>query len=97
MDEAKAREEVLVIPEERFHSAGGFQGFRPYSAEFLKAILDQQHLSFRPRGEVEIIAAPSLLAIVNHFKGTQLLPPPQPPESRSPAPYEQIADAQRSP
>ena len=29
-------------------------------------------------GEVEIVAAPSLLAIVNHFKGTQLLPPPQP-------------------
>jgi magnesium chelatase family protein len=29
-------------------------------------------------GEIEIIAAPSLLAIVNHFKGTQLLPPPEP-------------------
>ena len=29
-------------------------------------------------GEVEIIAAPSLLAIVNHFKGTQLLSPPEP-------------------
>jgi magnesium chelatase family protein len=29
-------------------------------------------------GELEIIAAPSLLAIVNHFKGTQLLPPPEP-------------------
>src|SRR6185436_9091686 len=28
-------------------------------------------------GEVDIIAAPNLLAIVNHFKGTQLLPPPQ--------------------
>src|SRR5436190_8778763 len=28
-------------------------------------------------GDVEIIAAPSLLAIVNHFKGTQLLPPPE--------------------
>src|SRR5438874_4821599 len=28
--------------------------------------------------DVEIVAAPSLLAIVNHFKGTQLLPPPQP-------------------
>jgi magnesium chelatase family protein len=28
-------------------------------------------------GEVEIIAAPNLLAIVNHFKGTQLLPPPE--------------------
>ncbi|HML11501.1 MAG TPA: magnesium chelatase domain-containing protein [Stellaceae bacterium] len=27
-------------------------------------------------GEVEIIAAPSLLSVVNHFKGTQLLPPP---------------------
>ncbi|MGE3782236.1 MAG: YifB family Mg chelatase-like AAA ATPase, partial [Alphaproteobacteria bacterium] len=28
-------------------------------------------------GEVEIIAAPNLLAIVNHFKGAQLLPPPE--------------------
>jgi magnesium chelatase family protein len=29
-------------------------------------------------GEVEVIAAPSLLAIINHFKGSQLLPPPEP-------------------
>src|SRR6266849_903222 len=29
-------------------------------------------------GEVEIIAAPTLLSIINHFKGTQLLPPPEP-------------------
>jgi magnesium chelatase family protein len=29
-------------------------------------------------GRIEIIASPSLLAIVNHFKGTQLLPPPEP-------------------
>src|SRR5215831_10136801 len=29
-------------------------------------------------GRIEIIAAPNLLAIVNHFKGTQLLPPPEP-------------------
>src|SRR5207248_9447799 len=28
-------------------------------------------------GAVEIVAAPTLLAIVNHFKGTQLLPPPE--------------------
>src|ERR1700690_1176471 len=39
-------------------------------------------------GEVEIIAAPSLLAIVNHFKGTQLLPPPEaklaPPRTAGP-------------
>ncbi|MGH7054373.1 MAG: YifB family Mg chelatase-like AAA ATPase, partial [Stellaceae bacterium] len=29
-------------------------------------------------GAVEIIAAPDLLAIVNHFRGTQLIPPPSP-------------------
>jgi magnesium chelatase family protein len=28
-------------------------------------------------GEIEVVAAPSLLAIVNHFKGTQLLSPPE--------------------
>src|SRR3954453_9495041 len=28
-------------------------------------------------GEVEIIAAPNLLAIINRFKGTQFLPPPE--------------------
>jgi magnesium chelatase family protein len=36
-------------------------------------------------GEVEILAAPSLLAIVNHFKGTQLLPPPAPRLAAAPA------------
>ena len=29
-------------------------------------------------GDLEILAAPSLLALVNHFKGTQVLSPPQP-------------------
>ena len=29
-------------------------------------------------GELEIIAAPNLLAIVNHFRGTQVLPAPEP-------------------
>ncbi len=28
--------------------------------------------------DIEIVAAPSLLAIINHFKGTQLLAPPEP-------------------
>ena len=28
-------------------------------------------------GDVEVIASPNLLAIVNHFRGTQLLPPPE--------------------
>jgi magnesium chelatase family protein len=35
-------------------------------------------------GRIEIIAAPSLLAIVNHFKGTQLLPPPEPRLAETP-------------
>ncbi|HTV45988.1 MAG TPA: YifB family Mg chelatase-like AAA ATPase [Stellaceae bacterium] len=35
-------------------------------------------------GEIEIVAAPNLLAIVNHFKGTQLLPPPEPRLAASP-------------
>jgi magnesium chelatase family protein len=43
-------------------------------------------------GEVEIIAAPSLLAIVNHFKGAQLLPPPQPRLARSDAPKLDLRD-----
>ncbi|MGE5546589.1 MAG: YifB family Mg chelatase-like AAA ATPase [Solirubrobacterales bacterium] len=29
-------------------------------------------------GEVEVLAAPSLLALINHFKGTQVLPRPTP-------------------
>ena len=30
-------------------------------------------------GAIEVLAAPSLLALVNHFKGTQVLTPPTPP------------------
>jgi magnesium chelatase family protein len=29
-------------------------------------------------GELEILAAPSLIALVNHVKGTQVLTPPSP-------------------
>jgi magnesium chelatase family protein len=29
-------------------------------------------------GDIEVLAAPSLLALVNHFKGTQVLSPPEP-------------------
>jgi len=36
-------------------------------------------------GDVEIIAAPDLLAVVNHFKGTQLLPPPEAKVATSPS------------
>jgi magnesium chelatase family protein len=38
-------------------------------------------------GEVEILAAPSLLALTNHFKGLQVLTPPEPARGRDePAP-----------
>jgi magnesium chelatase family protein len=43
-------------------------------------------------GEVEIIAAPSLLAIVNHFKGTQLLLPPEPRLAQSASPRLDLRD-----
>jgi len=46
-------ERVLVIPTERFHAAGSFQGFRPADAAFHDAILDPSKFSFRPRSEVE--------------------------------------------
>ncbi len=35
-------------------------------------------------GSVEVIAAPDLLALLNHFKGTALLSPPQPGEVSAP-------------
>jgi len=36
-------------------------------------------------GEVEVIAAPDLLALLNHFKGSRPLPPPQPGAVAEPA------------
>jgi magnesium chelatase family protein len=36
-------------------------------------------------GAIEVLAAPSLLAIVNHFKGTQVLTPPVPPAGTAPS------------
>ncbi|SDD68077.1 YifB family Mg chelatase-like AAA ATPase [Belnapia rosea] len=34
-------------------------------------------------GRIEVLAAPDLLALMNHFRGTQLLTPPQPPPLES--------------
>jgi magnesium chelatase family protein len=36
-------------------------------------------------GAVEVLAAPSLLALINHFKGTQVLAPPEPRVAEAPA------------
>ena len=30
-------------------------------------------------GRIEVLAAPDLLALINHFRGTQVLTPPEPP------------------
>ncbi len=49
----KLAERVLVVPTERFHSMGLFQGLCQEVSRYLPALLDPQHLSFRPRSEVE--------------------------------------------
>jgi magnesium chelatase family protein len=43
-------------------------------------------------GEIEVLAAPSLLALVNHFKGTQVLTPPEPAMAEDPADPLDLAD-----
>jgi magnesium chelatase family protein len=43
-------------------------------------------------GEVEILAPPSLLALINHFKGLQVLTPPEPARGRAEAPPPDLAD-----
>jgi predicted NUDIX family phosphoesterase len=53
MDADKAAEEVLVVPAARLAAAGEFHGFRPFSEEFRRLLLDPVHLSYRPRGAVE--------------------------------------------
>jgi magnesium chelatase family protein len=43
-------------------------------------------------GGLEILAAPSLIALINHFKGTQLLSPPQPRIAEAPASHLDLID-----
>ena len=46
-------ERVLVIPTDRFRTAGYFNGFRRSDPSFRAAILDPMAFQFRPRYEVE--------------------------------------------
>jgi predicted NUDIX family phosphoesterase len=46
-------EKVLVIPTERFRTAGYFHGFRAATDTYRAAILDATTFDFRPRYEVE--------------------------------------------
>jgi predicted NUDIX family phosphoesterase len=50
---AVAEEQVLVLPTSEFHALGHFQGFSADLETYLPALLDSQHLSYRPRGEME--------------------------------------------
>ena len=47
-----AEERVLVVPTEVFHSLGHFQGFRD-DVSGLNELLKPEHVSYRPRGEME--------------------------------------------
>jgi predicted NUDIX family phosphoesterase len=49
----KNAERVLVVPTAVFHRAGLFQGLSSRSDYYLPRLLDPEHLSYRPRGEVE--------------------------------------------
>lgn len=53
MDVDKAAEEVLVVPAARLQLAGEFHGFRPFSEDIRRLLLDPTHLSYRPRSAVE--------------------------------------------
>jgi predicted NUDIX family phosphoesterase len=48
-----AAERVLVVPTQRFHELGVFQGFCADVRRYLPALLDPQYLSYRPRSLVE--------------------------------------------
>ena len=43
-------------------------------------------------GEIEVLAPDNLLALINHFKGTQILSPPEPKIADDPAAYPDLAD-----
>lgn len=46
-------EQVLVVPTARFREVGYFQGFSADVERYLGALLDAEHLSYRPRPEME--------------------------------------------
>ncbi len=46
-------EHVLVIPAERLELIGAFSGFVPFDEQSFRAILEPEHMQFRPRSQVE--------------------------------------------
>jgi predicted NUDIX family phosphoesterase len=46
-------ERVLVVPTRVFHGIGHFQGFCPDVERYLEELLSPEHISYRPRSEME--------------------------------------------
>jgi predicted NUDIX family phosphoesterase len=50
---AVATEHVLVVPTPVFHQIGHFQGFCTETGRYLEGLLRPEHMSYRPRAEME--------------------------------------------
>lgn len=46
-------EHVLVVPTQLLHDEGHFQGFSPHSDRYLERLLRPEHMSYRPRDQME--------------------------------------------
>ncbi len=46
-------EQVLVVPTSMFHELGHFQGFSSDIDRYLEELINPEHTSYRPRGEME--------------------------------------------
>lgn len=49
----KNQERILVVPTEVLHQVGHFQGFCRDVEPYLRALLSPEHVSYRPRGQME--------------------------------------------
>jgi predicted NUDIX family phosphoesterase len=53
MDAQTAEEQVMVVPTQRFHDCGYFQGFSDDADRYLTKLLDADHTQYLPRAEME--------------------------------------------
>ena len=53
MDAQTAEEQVMVVPTQRFHDCGYFQGFTSDAETYLAQLLDAAHTQYLPRAQME--------------------------------------------
>jgi predicted NUDIX family phosphoesterase len=53
MDAQTAEEQVMVVPTQRFHDCGYFQGFTSESEKYLDQLLDATQTQYLPRAQME--------------------------------------------